>query len=356
LIAKIIKIHSDFYYAEHNENIFECKIREILKKERLEIYVGDSVKLEDVNYSTNQAVITGILERDNYISRPAVANIDRIILVTALKQPDIDFVQLNRYLCLARLHNIPVVICVNKCDLSQDDILKNQTVQIYEPLGYRVIFTSALEGAGISELKDILKNNISVLCGTSGVGKSSLLNAIQPDLRLKTKDVGIKTLRGTHSTRHTEIINMAINDKETAKVADTPGFSYLRFDNILPKEVEDLFEEIKQFSAGCKYNDCLHIEESGCSVIENLDKIPASRYESYKIFVYEAQEYKNKLNTSSSKKEKRVKTIDSKKNEKIKIVKLGTQAKEFSRKNKKQKLNYISSVNDAYYNDKDRFE
>ncbi|MFA6989449.1 MAG: ribosome small subunit-dependent GTPase A [Candidatus Gastranaerophilaceae bacterium] len=367
LIGKIIKIHSDFYYVKlldtsgiaslqlnqtnqrAKDECFQgciavavqCKIREILKKEHKELFVGDNVELSNYNQESNQAVITDVLPRSNFISKPSVANIDQIVIVTSLKEPSIDYIQLNRYICSSLLYGSTPIICINKCDLVKNEQEIKEINDVYSTLGYDVIFTSALKNSGINALKNAFKSKTSVLCGSSGVGKSSLINSIQPGLHLKTKEVSSKNSKGTHTTRHSEIITIAIDKDDFADVVDTPGFSYLKFDDILPKNIEELFPEIKNLSVDCKYNDCLHIEENDCNVLKNLKKIQPSRYESYKAFIQEAKEYKEKLYNFGSKEEEKTKTLDSKKAGKVKIVKLGTKARDLSRKNQKQKLNNL---------------
>ena len=234
--GQIYKIHSDFYYAASGEEIFECKIREVLKKQKEKILVGDYVEFENGH-------ITKILPRKNYIKRPSVANIDQIIIVSALKEPDLDLHQLNRYIALAKYYNIPTVLCFNKEDLKWDKHIKSDIKKIYEKLGYKTVYTSATEHCGIKAFEKVLEGKISVLCGNSGVGKSSLINAINPDLKLRTKQVSEKTQRGTHTTRHCEIINI----NNTSRIVDTPGFSNIKFDFILPADVDLLFEEIAQY-------------------------------------------------------------------------------------------------------------
>ncbi|OGH99035.1 MAG: ribosome small subunit-dependent GTPase A [Candidatus Melainabacteria bacterium GWF2_32_7] len=350
LIGDIIKIHSNFYYVRSDDIVFECKLREKLKKEKAEVFVGDSVRLTEVNTDSNQAAITEILERKNFIPRPSIANIDQIIVVAALHQPELDFIQLNRYIAQAKLYNIPAVICINKADIENKDHIKQQITSIYEPLEYKIIFTSAKTGMGIEDLKKVLEAKRSVLCGTSGVGKSSLLNKLHPGLSLKTKQVSAKTLRGTHATRHIELLDIPLENHKTAQVADTPGFSYLKFDNVLPAVIDQLFDEIGELSKDCYYSDCLHLTEDGCNILVNIDKIALSRYESYKIFVNEALEYKEKLAYSGHKVEEKFKTIDTRNKNKVKIVKLNTQAREKSRKTQKQKMNLISILENTYYN------
>ena len=282
--GQIFKIHSDFYYVNSNNSIFECKIREVLKKQKQKIFVGDYVEFND-------GAIEKILPRRNFIPRPTVANIDRIIIISAVKEPELSFSQLNRYISFAKYYNIEAVLCFNKNDLSEDDKIIEKVFSIYEPLGYDILFTSALEGYGIDEFKKILQGKISVLCGSSGVGKSSLINAISPELKLRTKRVSEKTARGVHTTRHSEIISL----DEYSRIVDTPGFSNLKFDFLMPNEVDLLFDEISRYKKSCKFQDCLHLSETGCAVKENLDKIDDTRYQSYKEFVTEALEYKERV-------------------------------------------------------------
>jgi len=351
LIGKIIKIHSNFYFAQIEDKIFECKIREKLKKEKINLCVGDLVKLEEVNHNSTQAVISELLERKNFITRPSISNIDQVIVVAGLEQPTLDFIQLNRFLTLSKIHSIPAIICINKVDLDNKSNIKNKILSIYASLGYQIIFTSIYNNDWIKAFKNILNSKISVLTGLSGVGKSSILNKIHPELNLKTRQVSEKSLKGTHSTRHVELLNIPLGHGQMARIADTPGFSYSKFDNVLPALIAAQFDEIKELSAGCHFDNCLHLEDSGCNVLQNLDKIDLSRYESYKIFTIEALEYKEKLTYKGHKIEKRFKILDTQDKEKIRIVKFGTQSKERSRKFEKQQLNLVSILDDAYYND-----
>lgn len=329
--GQIIKIHSDFYYVESKEQVYECKLREVLKKQKQKVYVGDYVEFAE-------NAIEKILPRKNFIVRPPVANIDQVIIISAVKEPDLSFVQLNRYVAFARYHNIDAVLCFNKNDLSNDDKTIEKVFSIYEPLGYDVLFTSALEGYGLDEFKDILKGKTSVLCGSSGVGKSSLINAIS-GINLRTKNVSEKTGRGTHTTRHSEIINIG-ND---SRIVDTPGFSNLKFDFLLPTEVDSLFKEIYPYKQTCKFQDCLHITETGCGVKEHLDEIDETRYSSYIAFVEEAKEYKNKVKYQGVKTESSHKIINDKT-----AVKISTRKRQSARNTMKQ--NVYKDINDEGIN------
>lgn len=355
MIGKVIKIHSDFYYVkiEKDNSIIECKLREKLKKEKAEIFAGDLVEIEKASKDSNQAAIIKVFTRNNYLPRPSIANIDQAVIVAALSHLEFNFIQLNRYLCQAKLFNIPAIICINKADLNETLNFKEKIIDIYANMGHKVIFTSALTGLGIDELEKNLESKISVLSGMSGVGKSSLLNKINPALKLKTKDVSVKTGKGTHSTRHVEILEINTSGGNILQIADTPGFSCLKFDTLMPTVVEELFDDIKQFSEECYFSDCLHLEEENCNVLANIDKIDSARYESYKIFTKEALEYKEKVNKEGRKEEKKSKSIDTGSNEKKQLLKLNAQARKEARNTTKQKLNNISILDEVYYNQED---
>ena len=321
-VGQIFKIHSDFYYINCDNQVYECKIREVLKKQKQKIFVGDYAEFSD-------GAIEKILHRKNFITRPTVANIDRVIIISAVKEPELNFSQLNRYISFAKYHNLDTVLCFNKNDLSDDDKTIEKVFSIYEPLGYDILFTSALEGYGIEEFKTLLQGKTSVLCGASGVGKSSLINAVSPELNLKTKKISEKTQRGTHTTRHCEIISID-ND---SRIVDTPGFSNLKFDFLMPNEVDLLFPEISKYKKDCKFQDCLHITETGCAVKDNLDKIDETRYKSYIEFVCEAKEYKERvkyqgIKTETSHKQHHNKTA----------VKISTKKRQGARNTQKQNI------------------
>lgn len=320
--GQIYKIHSDFYYVDDGNSYHECKIREVLKKQRERILVGDFVEFEN-------GVIKNILQRKNFIKRPSVANIDQIIIVSALKEPELDLHQLNRYIALAKYYDIETVLCFNKDDLKWDKHLREKIKKIYEPLGYKIAYTSATEHNGIKNFEKLLDGKTSVLCGNSGVGKSSLVNAINPNLNLRTKQVSEKTQRGTHTTRHCEIIKL----NDTSRIVDTPGFSNARFDFLLPADVDLLFPDIAKFRDECKYSDCLHINEDGCNVLTNIEKIDPTRYESYLTFVDEAKEYKERVKYEGKKQEHAKKLVHNRQ-----IAKISEKKRQSARNTLKQQI------------------
>ena len=328
--GRVFKIHSDFYYVDTKEGIFECKLREVLKKIRDDVIVGDFVNIEKTGNFTG--VITGKEPRTTFLKRPKDANVSQVLTVYDVNSEKSDFVGLDRYICLCEYHKIKPILCFNKTDLLNDDKIFEYIRSIYEKCGYECIFVSAKTGFNKELLENIFKNNLTVLCGASGVGKSSVLNLF--GINAKTSEVSVKTGKGTHTTRHCEIYKIMPN----SYVADTPGFSNVKFDFLLPAEISSLFPEIKDVK--CKYADCLHISEEGCSVKE-YGLLREERYKSYLQFVEEAKEYKEKIRNSGTKEE-----TYSKFNKGKYSVKISKPGRRNSRKSEKQNLTRGS--NDVY--------
>ncbi len=331
--GQVFKIHADFYYVDTENGTIEAKIRDILKKQKIDIVVGDCVELEQVDEISKQAFISCVLPRENFIPRPKAANVDQLVIVTSIKEPDLDFLQLNRYLCLSEYYKIKPILCFSKNDLSEDSRLIKKIRSIYEPLGYETVFISALKKRGLSEIENKFANKVSVLCGMSGVGKSTILNVINPDLQLRTKSVSSKTSKGTHTTRHCEIISIELFDGSICKVVDTPGFSNLKFDFLLPNELDNLFVELKKYKKLCKFQNCLHENEKDCAVLANFDEISKSRYDSYLQFLQEAKEYKELVTKQGTKTETRTKIIN-----KNAVAKINAKKREDTRKKIKQNI------------------
>lgn len=329
MIGRVIKIFSDFYYVETDIGIIEAKLRTVLKKQKAEVYTGDFVSLEQIDENSMQAFISEIKERKNLITRPKVANVTQAVIVSALKEPDLNWEQLDRYIAHCEYHGINPVLCFNKEDIENTDNLKKEILEKYSKLGYDIIFTSALNKTGLDELKPVLQWNTSILCGASGVGKSSLINALLNSSKIRTQAVSEKTKRGVHTTRHCEIIDL---DSESF-VVDTPGFSHLKFDFLLPSQIVNLFVELKDKKSACKYKNCLHISENGCSYHEIINDMAPSRYESYKKFVEEAKEYEEKISKISIKTESSVKY-----NKNMLMTKISNKKRNLSRKTMNQNI------------------
>ena len=330
--AQIYKIHSDFYYAlNSNHEKFVLKVREILKKQKKDICVGDYVKL-----SKDNNFIISRLDRINSLNRPKVSNIDLALVVCALKEPELNLIQLNRYLIYLKYNKINAIICFNKEDLIKTELSTDKINSIYKNLGYNIFFTSAKEKTGIDKIKKEIKNKTIVRLGMSGAGKTTLLNALVPEKFANTREISKKTKTGRHTTRHSEI-----TEYDDFKIVDTPGFSCLKFDFLLPNELFELFDDLKKYKP-CKFSNCLHNtnEKNICAVIDNLDKIETSRYESYLVFLEETLSYKNKISKESIKKEYNHKTTGNKIATKISKKKRAISRKNFNQKIKDMKENY----------------
>ncbi|HEY9578162.1 MAG TPA: ribosome small subunit-dependent GTPase A [Pseudobacillus sp.] len=287
--GKIVKALSGFYYVAANEQIFQCRGRGVFRKRKVSPLVGDFVEFQVEN--DLEGYILAIEERKNELVRPPIANVDQAILVFSAARPDFSTALLDRFLVLIESKQIEPLICITKIDLLNEEgeaAIKKYAAD-YRSFGYKVILTSSENLDNLENLKEHLQGKISVFAGQSGVGKSSLLNALKPELELKTNDISDSLGRGKHTTRHVELINV-----EDGLVADTPGFSSLELTEV---EVEDLplyFPEMVERSHLCKFRGCLHVNEPKCAVKSAVDneEIPSYRYEHYLQFMDEIKERK----------------------------------------------------------------
>ena len=287
--GKIIKGIAGFYYVYiEKKGIFECKAKGIFRNKSIKPLVGDNVMIDIIDEQERKGNIVRILERKNELIRPAVANIDQAMIVFALKRPDPNMNLLDRFLVMMEFQNIETTICFNKKDISDDGFM-NQLMEIYEKAGYNVVFASATEEEGMKEIKEILKGKSTVFAGPSGVGKSSMLNALTKDYTMETGAVSEKIGRGRHTTRHSEIFRI----DENSYVFDTPGFSSLLVPGMTKEKLEDCFPEFNTYMNQCRFVGCAHISEPDCAVKVALQNgnISDSRYDNYKL-MYE--ELKNK--------------------------------------------------------------
>ena len=225
-----------------------------------------------------EGYVVDILPRKNELFRPMVSNIDLLLITFAAASPEPSLSLIDKLTVTALSRNIPVAICINKCDLSPEKA--ELFAKTYSLAGFDVLMCSAQTGEGVEQLKALLKGKTTALAGSSGVGKSSLLNAIGESLNLKTGGVSDKIQRGKHTTRHTELFPLSFG----GYVFDTPGFGSYELDRISYKELPSLFPEIERHEGACRFGGCSHIKEPDCSVKDALSegKIAMSRYESYK--------------------------------------------------------------------------
>ena len=287
--GKIVKGIAGFYYVHVVESgVYECKAKGVFRKEKIKPLVGDNVEIEVLNEDSKEGNIVRILPRKNELIRPAVANIDQALVVFAVAKPDPHFNLLDRFLVMMEMKELPVVLCFNKSDIA-DDALIEKLRQVYEPTGYPLIFTSAREDDNIEEVRKVLKGKTTAIAGPSGVGKSSIINLLQPEANMETGTISRKIERGKHTTRHSELFPI----DEESYIMDTPGFSSLYVNDFEKEELKYYFPEFAEYEGMCRFNGCDHVHEPGCAVKEAVEekKIHEIRYQDY-IEMYE--ELKNK--------------------------------------------------------------
>lgn len=268
-----------FYYIDTNQGIYECRARGIFRKNKITPLVGDNVKISIVDEENKKGVLEEIKERETELVRPPISNVNKAIIVFAIKNPNPNLSLLDRFIVLAERECLDIVIVLTKADLATDKELENLK-RIYEMSGYKVIPVSNNENLNIDKVKEELKGNIVVFAGPSGVGKSTLLNHIDSKFQLQTGEVSDKIKRGKHTTRHAELLKLECG----GMVADTPGFSSLTLDDIEETELKDYFIEFDEFSDECKFGGrCMHENEPSCGIKEAVkdNKISKERYESY---------------------------------------------------------------------------
>ena len=295
LEGRVIKALSGFFTVETEQGSIISQIPGRLKKEWLEtdiVALGDWVTISLTEENTG--IIEAVAERHSALSRSRVqadrrrlssdreqvlvANPDQVVFVFAIKKPRPSLRKLDRFLVVAESNDLPALIVVNKIDLAVPDKARDM-FQVYSDIGYRVIYTSANEGVGVDELRQELQGKISVLAGSSGVGKSSLLNAVEPGLGLKVRVVSAATEKGLHTTRHAEMFPL----EGGGYVADTPGIRGLALYDVEPSELDAYFREIGPLVAQCRFSNCTHQHEPGCAVRTALadGRLSPARYDSY---------------------------------------------------------------------------
>ena len=270
---------SNKYIIKVEDKLYNCYARGKFKQENIVPTVGDIVNIEVTNLEKCEAVINDITPRKSYIKRPKISNITQIILVISLKHPKPDLLMLDKQLVYAELMNIEPIIILNKIDLEkEEEILRIE--KIYTDIGYKVIKTNAMNEIGIDKVKEVLKNNISVFSGNSGVGKSTLINSLFKEKLTEEGNISLKNKRGKNTTTVTKLYEIEKN----SYIADTPGFSTFDINEIETINLDKYFREFKKEIPKCEFVGCTHIKEENCGIknaIKN-NKISIERYENYK--------------------------------------------------------------------------
>ena len=273
--GRILRSLSGFYDVQTQEGLITCRARGILRKEGNSPLTGDLV---EITVEKGKGMVEKILPRKNHFIRPADANVDALVIFAANVNPVTEPFLIDRVAAIAGDQNVQAVLCVNKCDLDPAMDL----VRIYEHAGFPVICTSAETGEGVEDLRALLEGKLTAFTGNSGVGKSSILNRLAPELQLETGEVSEKLGRGRHTTRHVELYRLG----ENTYVADTPGFSSFDTDQmelILKENLQYAFPDFGSYLGKCRFDDCSHRREPDCAVRAAVEagEIERSRYESY---------------------------------------------------------------------------
>ncbi len=284
--TKIIKAIAGFYYCMDMEtgDIYECRAKGIFRKENKKPLVGDLAEISVIDPEKLVGNVDSIYPRKNELIRPAVANVDRVLLIFAVAKPDPNLNLMDRYLCLMGSQNVPVTVAFNKCDIADEGRI-DELKQIYDGSGCDIEFISVKNDINIDRIAHLIEGQQVVLSGPSGVGKSSLINRLVPGAGMETGFLSAKNDRGKQTTRHTAIV--AVN--EETSIIDSPGFSSLDLVDLRPEDVSLYFPEFEPYICDCRFPDCVHIGERECGVKNAVANgaVSASRYENYKL-IYES--------------------------------------------------------------------
>ena len=285
----IVKALGGFYYVKTTQALFECRARGKFRKIEQTPLVGDEVEISPTE--EGKGYVTRILPRRNFLVRPPLANIDRLILVTSIDEPVPNTLVLDKLIAIAEHKEIDPAVVITKADLQKDQAVV--FADIYRGCGFDVFVVSNETGEGVDQVRAYLQGKLSAFCGNSGVGKSSLLNRIDERLQLETAHISQKLGRGRHTTRHVELYELP----EGGYIADTPGFSSVdleRCEVILKDQLQYCFREFEEYIPQCKFTGCSHTCEKGCAVIRAVEegKIPISRHENYRALYEDAKNIK----------------------------------------------------------------
>lgn len=287
--GKIIKGIAGFYYVHTTEGVYECKAKGIFRKEQVKPLVGDLVELIVTEQNTMSGSITQILPRKNTLIRPASANVDQALVIFAIVKPSPNYNLLDRFLITMEQQALPCIICFNKQDLATEEE-KEELIRAYGSCGYQVLFVSGKHQEGLAELSACLKGKTTVIAGPSGVGKSTIVNALYPDARMQTGEISKKIERGKHTTRHAELFALS----QDTFLFDTPGFTSLSLGAMEKEALQQYYPEFAPYEKNCRFAGCAHISEPDCGIKDALadGKISSVRYENYCVLYEELKNQK----------------------------------------------------------------
>ena len=282
---------SNTYNVETAEKKYVAYARGKFKNQDIKPLVGDKVEIEVTDEEKNEAIIEEIQQRKNEIKRPKIANIDQIVFIISTKNPKPDLLMLDKQLAYAEKIRVEPIIVVNKCDLKD---IYEYIKELYSKVGYKVIVTSAKQNIGIEELKQNLQNKISVFSGNSGVGKSSIINAVFNKEKTQEGEISQKNKKGKNTTTDTKLYKL----KQNTYIADTPGFSSFEINEIESTELDKCFREFLPEIKKCEFVGCTHIKEENCGIKKAIkeEKISTERYERYCIMYKEIKEKEKRRN------------------------------------------------------------
>ena len=337
----VVAGYSNDYEVLLNGVAYRCVLKGVHKKSKQAILVGDYVTVDNLDNNNFLGRICDILPRKNYLNKPKVANITTMMVMASVASPAFDALQLDRYITQGFLVGLNIIIVFTKADLCPLDLDIEYYQDLYRKMGLSVLAISIMDPLRIAACLSLILNNTVVMAGLSGVGKSSFLNTLRPELNLKVGEVSHKLARGTHTTRHVSLIKVA-ND---TFIVDTPGFSQLKFDAISTSHLKQAFPEFKVFE--CYYPDCDHVlfDENnqpllpdGCYLKTHPDAISHSRFLSYQAFLMETKQFDLQQKITSQKTDDSFKTLDKTKGQKLNQLRLQPKDRNHSRRVDNQKL------------------
>lgn len=288
--GQVIRSHSNIYYVLVEGEIIECRPRGRFRLDRTGVLAGDRVEIhiEERSGDKKEGRIEAVLERATVLQRPPVANVDQALIVFTLAQPEADFPFLDRVLIHVEQAGVKPIILLNKIDLIDPERVERFVKEYQEQVGYEVHTLSAAQGVGMEQIPALLHDKVSVLAGHSGVGKSRLVRALLPDRQdVRVGELSEKLGRGKHTTRHVELIPLPTG----GLIVDAPGFTYLEFQGMERRDLQEYFPEIRDRRHLCRFDDCVHAKEPDCAVQTAVaaGEIPESRYQNYRFFLTEVE-------------------------------------------------------------------